>query len=152
MIKLSFQLSKAWNKIEQVDLRLADRVALRYDLFLGDIFFFIDNADFSMPVGWVPILDFAIGLLAISKQLQDGRTDVKFEFTESNAQILFCKCSGSDLVQLTANYTLSVADVALVDLVRIVTEFALEVRGYLLHQYPELDNNLVFLEMFHAFE
>ena len=65
---------------------------LRYECFLGDVTFKIDNVDFSTHWGWVPVLDFALGLSSALDGLESGKSGI-FEFTESEA---FIRCSRSD--------------------------------------------------------
>jgi len=45
---------------------------LRYECFLGDVTFKIDNVDFSTHWGWVPVLDFALGLSSALGGLESG--------------------------------------------------------------------------------
>jgi hypothetical protein len=65
-IIFDYKLSSEWNRRTQtVDLRGADEMTLRYDCFLGDVVFSVDEADFSARWDWVPVFDFALSLRAI---------------------------------------------------------------------------------------
>lgn len=57
---------------------------------LGDVIFIVYEVDLSARWGWVPVLDFALGLDAIVDALApEGAGDEVFEFTESDATIVF---------------------------------------------------------------
>jgi hypothetical protein len=102
MITLDYRLSPAWNKVTAgADLSSVDASDLHYRLFLGDVEFRIDAADFSAPWGWVPVLDFAAAIRSILRSLPDTERDT-FEFAESDATLRFVYRDGS--VSVTSNY------------------------------------------------
>jgi hypothetical protein len=76
-IVLAARLDPAWNRAE-VDLANATETDLRYRSLLGDVEFRIGDADFSAQRGWIPLLDFAIGLtglLALYGKIHRQRLD-----------------------------------------------------------------------------
>jgi hypothetical protein len=109
MITLDYELSEDWNRrAAEIDLRSADEVTLRYDYFLGDVVFVVDRADFSARWGWVPVLDFALGLRAIAGGLV-SEAEESFEFTESDAAIEFRR--EGETVKIEAGYASAAAEV-----------------------------------------
>jgi len=104
MLFLDYSLEPtASRKLVAVDLARASPEELRYELFLGNAYLrdSTEQIDFSAAWGWVPILDFALGLKAVSEAL-NAENNVKFEFTESDAVINFERLG--DDVEITASY------------------------------------------------
>jgi len=62
MITLDYRLSPLPGDRTDRELVSASESELRYSLFLGDVVFRVGDADFSANWGWVPVLDFALGL------------------------------------------------------------------------------------------
>ena len=82
---------------------------LHFDYFLGNVSFIVDGADFSADWGWVPVLDFAISLHRIIRDLHDDRPAV-FEFTESDATIKFILSGGRIIISSSYSNTLASVD------------------------------------------
>lgn len=122
------------------DLRSADEITLRYDCFLGDVVFRVGEADFSARWGWVPVLDFAMGLRAILSNLTEGHSQT-FEFTESDARIGFKRQGPS--VDIEADYAPERAQVSYSDLSKEADQFLLRVIRDLERSHPELAENAV---------
>lgn len=104
MLTLDYSLDPgASQKSGDVDLAKASAEELRYGLFLGDVYLRDPNAgvDLSGPWGWVPVLDFALGLRAIAETLGQEKS-ARFEFTESEATLDFQR-AGDD-VEIKASY------------------------------------------------
>lgn len=141
MVQLDYSLSPSWNaKSSATALPNADESVLRYDLFLGDIIFVIGEIDLSARWGWVPVLDFALGLSAVIDAV--GRhADHKhvFEFTESEATIGFRR--EGDAVEIRASYAFGAARVTYEDLHTSVRGFVARVLDDVVRQHPELRRN-----------
>lgn len=60
----------------------------------------MNAVDFSARWGWVPVLDFALGLRCAAIELVGG-SSVSFEFTESDATIDFAANQGDVIVSAT---------------------------------------------------
>ncbi len=136
MVTLDYQLSPAWRaQVPAVDLRAVSAEALHYDLFLGDVFFRSDRADFSAPWDWVPVLDFAMGLLRIVRALRSSASE-RFEFTESEATLGFER--RGDRVQISSSYSPASAIVLYEDLRTAVESFAQKVVKELAAEFPSL--------------
>jgi len=66
--------------------------SLRYSLFLGSAFFKDGTNEIIMDWDWIPPLDFAFSLQQINKRLaQTAEIRMEFEFTESDAKLIFKK-------------------------------------------------------------
>lgn len=141
MIKLDYALSPSWNeKTGSVALEMAEEWVLRYDCFLGDVTFLVYEVDLSARWGWVPILDFALGLDAVVGSI--GRQDAEagvFEFTESDATITFRRDGHS--VDIEASDVPGTARVAYGDLRAAVKRFLVRVLDDFARDHPELMRN-----------
>lgn len=140
MLRLDYALSPAWNATPDVDLAGAEEWMLRYDCFLGDVIFMVDEMDLSARWGWVPVLDFALALDAIVDALAVGdEAEELFEFTESDASIAFRRAG--DLVEIDASYVPDVATVGYADLRGETKRFVLRVLEGLIGEHRELATN-----------
>jgi hypothetical protein len=139
MITLDYELSPDWNRrTTKIDLRSADEMTLRYDCFLGDVVFVVDGADFSARWGWVPVLDFALGLRAIASGLVSKAQEL-FEFTESDAVIEFRR--QGDLLRIEAGYASAAAELRRVEFSLHVERFVARLVADLAGRYRELGSN-----------
>lgn len=135
-IVLDYCLSPGWrNQLSSVDLQRASVEDLRYRFFLGDVFFKIGSTDFSAPWGWVPVLDFAIGLLYTVRTLADS-AQVQFEFTESEATLAFERIG--EQIQIVASYSTDSVLILYEQLQQAVERFARKVLSDLESQDPTL--------------
>ena len=143
MVTLCYELSPEWNRDQPgLDLSLAGEVALRYDLFLGDVVFTIDGADLSARWGWVPVLDFALSLRFALRSLERDGT-ASLEFTESDERILIER--SGDALRLTATYApFAAATVARAELEEAADRFLERLVDDLCARHPELGVNPVF--------
>lgn len=115
MIDLSYSLSSSWNeRAADIDCGSADETAIRYRAFFGDQIFIVNGVDFSAKWGWVPLMDFAACLSTIIKGLEEGQSELVFEFTESDAQLQFNR--QHDRVLITSSYSNGKATVGLDEL------------------------------------
>lgn len=140
MLRLDYSLSPAWNGCAGVSVAEADESVLRYDCFLGDVIFMAFEVDLSAEWGWVPILDFALSLDWIVEALvEESGTEGTFEFTESDATIVFRRIG--DSVEIQASYVAGSAKVGYVDLRRSARRFLLKVLRDFVGLYPDLGTN-----------
>ena len=82
---LDYRLSENWDS-DPAFLLAADETEFRYYAFAGDIILRKAQTDLSTHWGWVPLVDFAMGLRDIASTIEAART---FEFTESDATLEF---------------------------------------------------------------
>lgn len=139
-IELDFSLSPSWNsRAREVDFSTADEGVLRYEAFLGDVGVRIDAVDFSTNWGWVPILDFAMGLETAIADLEGGEQRSVFEFTESDDAIRFVR--EGDLVCVSTTYRKGQPRLPFEELRAAVSAFATRVRDRVCGEWPELKRN-----------
>lgn len=140
MIYLDYTLSKDFDRGAQgVDLRTASDEQFLYMTFFGDVFFRIDDADFSAPWGWVPIITFALWLWRASvKASAHGMARVRF--TESDAEI-WLRSAEDDLLAVNASYVSERALVRGSELVDATSVFLRRVVTELSRLRPALDEN-----------
>jgi hypothetical protein len=140
VIELSYNLSSSWNaKAQDVDWAGADETTLRYRVFLGDQVFVVNGADFSAKWGWIPLLDFAAGLVAVTRGLAAGETELAFDFTESDAHLQFNRQGSNTLI--TSSYNNATATIPTNELERAATSFAERVLRDAMSRYPALKAN-----------
>ena len=143
MLKLTCRLSPAQQaKMPSIELSMIDEIALRYDLFLGDIVFKGDNYDFSTNWGWVPIVDFMACMnLIVIELLKDVGTS-HFEFTESDAKITFI--NDGSMIRIECTYADGSCQVSLEEFARNVVMETRRLRRELLGACPTLSGNPIF--------
>jgi hypothetical protein len=140
MIEIDYKLSLDWSiKSGEINLAEADEVTLRYGVFLGDLVFKVDDADFSTHWGWVPILDFAICLLGVLEDLSTGKEQSSIEFTESEAELVFKRVPG--LILITSNYTSHQASAGYKELEDASVAFSIMVFSDFQRSNPETSQN-----------
>lgn len=143
MIRIEFVIAKdsettdvAWESISDMNLH--------YDCFLGSVIFQLAGTDFSVRRGWVPVLDFGIGLLALVDALAPGEVRV-FEFTESERLIRVHRVD--DLVEVTTNYASGTAVVDFAELHAAVRESLRRLVARLTDEHAGLRRNTAFQRM-----
>lgn len=139
MITLDYKLSPLPGDGTNRALVSASESELRYSLFPGDVVFKVGDADFSANWGWVPVLDFALGLESGASELLQGKEEVEFEFTESDSAIRFQRDEGD--IFISASYAPHRAVVNLEDLVKAVRGFRKRLVNDLSLIHPELRMN-----------
>jgi hypothetical protein len=145
MMMLDYQLSPSWNrKAGEIDLRAADEMTLRYDCFLGDVLVVIGDVDLSARWGWVPVLDFGLGLRSIAGALAAEKVQT-FEFTESDAALVFRREESP--IEVSANYAEGTAKVAFVEFSLQVERFVARLVDEFGQAHPELAENVFFAEL-----
>jgi hypothetical protein len=139
MLALDYDLSPSWKRQwAERDLRHASESELRYECFLGDVTFVADGVDFSARWGWVPVLDFAVGLRSLASELVELR-EASFEFTESDAAV-HCERTDHD-VTIDANYAPGRAHLRFTELQVETRRFELRVIAELAADNPTLAQN-----------
>jgi len=104
MLELDYNVDLASiQKAREVDLAAATIYELRYSLFVGDVRITDSQAgvDLSALWGWVPVIDFALGLKYVADVLETEKVG-QFDFTESEAALNFCRVG--DSVEISATY------------------------------------------------
>jgi hypothetical protein len=83
-----YRLSEDWDE-NSVDLAAAEETDLRYYAATGDIILREDQTNLSARWGWIPLIDFALAMREIAEALAITEGSETFEFTESEATLLF---------------------------------------------------------------
>jgi|SRR6516162_76274 len=112
---------------------------LRYRIALGDIILKEGEVDLSAPWGWIPLIDFVVGVRDLVHSLKTDGNEAEFEFTESEALLRFRR-KGSKLA-ITASYANGEAVVPIPTLIEHLKRFEDDLRAELLTRYPELRRN-----------
>lgn len=120
-----------WHTVSELDLR--------YDCLLGDIHFRIDHAGFSTEWGWVPVLDFALGLSNLVDSVATTGEE-SLEFTESEAEIRVRR-RADDLLEVTSTYSAGVGAISHEDLYRSSRDFLRKLADRLVVEHPALAEN-----------
>lgn len=144
---LDYEILGEWDReSSQRDLRAADNMTLRYDLFLGDFVFKVGDADLSTHWGWVPVLDFAIALRLIARRLAAGSDAIEtFEFTESDAEIVFRRTG--QVVEIEADYAEAKGQTSVSELSKQAERFCSRVVRELTDRYPQLAENAIVADL-----
>ena len=150
MITIDYKLSKIWNQAaNRFDLASADESAFRYNLFLGDMIFRVNECDLSAEWGWVPVIDFAASLRYVSSELEQASdAESTLDFTESSSMVHFQR--HGDSVTISADYAACQADIPLSEFVTVVNEFSHRVLAALLQEHPALMQNSALRELLPA--
>ena len=111
---------------------------LRYDHFLGDIRFRVGEADFSTHWGWVPVLDFALGICHLLDAIGEHGASA-FEFTESESTLRLSR-DGNELT-VSADYAPGVGTTTILEARAAASRFARSLGARLTGMYPALRHN-----------
>jgi hypothetical protein len=143
MIELDYELSGEWGGDEsRRDLSTADETALRYNVLLGDIKLRIDGVELGTDFGWVPLVDFAVSLMQIAKELgSSSNKKATFDFTESDAAIRFDR--RGRIVEISPSYNPASGSVSFDDFVSVVDAFVARFQTDLIGRFPSLSGNPV---------
>lgn len=140
MISISYKVRRRYSTSESEQLALASETDLRYRLFLGDVAVRVGDVTFDASWGWVPVLDFALGLEHAVLELLRGERDSEFEFTESDSAIKFQRDDQD--VAISASYAPQRAVVKLNDLAVAIRSFKKKVVDEVFEMYPQLHESV----------
>jgi hypothetical protein len=138
-------LAPEWNRrLAEQDLGTLSEANLRYEVLLGDVVLLSSDVDLSARWGWIPLLDFVVGVIAALRRLPESRHEV-FDFTESGSELRFYHDDGA--VEIRANYAAGTISISYDDLLEEATRFAVRVIRELRETAPSLDRNPNFQRM-----
>jgi hypothetical protein len=135
---LDYRLSEDWDE-NSTDLMSADETGLRFYAATGDIVLRNDQADLSARWGWIPLIDFALALRKIGEALAASDGSETFEFTESEATLLFDR-RGAELT-IRGSYAVGEITLPFVVFSDRAADFARRLDTDLLARRPELGLN-----------
>lgn len=143
-MQLDFVFSEEWNgSVNPLELPSLSEIDLRYGVAMGSLIMIVDGVDLSANWGWIPMLDLALALDDIRKQLlANSSAEAVFEFTESDAAIMFQR-TGND-VRIATSYSRCSVAVPLSDFCYAVGVFSDKVFRESVKQFPTLEANAAF--------
>jgi hypothetical protein len=136
-----YRLSEDWDE-NSTDLTAAEETDLRYYVATGDIILRKDQTNLSGRWGWVPLIDFALAMREISEALAAGEGSRTFEFTESEAKLLFER-RGQEMT-ISGSYAPGEIIIPFTTFVEKARDFAIRLDAELLAKRPELGQNPVY--------
>jgi hypothetical protein len=103
MLTLEYRVDLSWNRpLKDFDWQRASVTDIRWKALQGDVMLHDESSNFDADWGWIPLVDFAVVLTEIVRNLKDTH-DEPFEFTESDEEIRFHLVG--DTVTITASYS-----------------------------------------------
>jgi len=136
-IEYNFSNNNSTNIVE------ADEMTLRYYLFLGSIILKKDRGSININWDWIPLLDFALCLLEICRNLSiQTNGQQEFEFTESDAKLIFDKRLNK--ISVTTSFSNETLEISLEELQTVAKEFYKDVINDILVKNENIKENIVF--------
>ena len=142
LIEIDFEIRQA-SISGSVDWTWANEMLLRYDCFLGNIRFVVDDVDLSMDWGWIPILDFALSLQHVVRRLMQIGFE-RMEFTDSDCTIEF-RVIADDVLQIQSSYLEGVSVTGAREFREKSRDFFSRVRRHIEEDIPEIRTNESYL-------
>ena len=141
-IQISAHTARGWNREpSQADLSTASEADPRYETMLGDVEIRTDKVDLSARWGWVPLIDFTVGLVSLLRQLPQTK-QATFDFTESGAELRFYLLDG--IVEMRTNYADGIIRIDYDRLLAAACSFAASTFDTLTTEAPSLRKNPTF--------
>jgi hypothetical protein len=138
MMQLGYKLSEA-SQDQPSRLAAATVVDLRYRVALGDVILKVGDVDLSAPWGWIPLIDFVVGVRDLVRSLKTDGSEADFEFTESEALLRFRR--KADKLVISSSYASGEAIVPIATVIEYLKKFEDDLRAELLNRYPEVRRN-----------
>ena len=140
-----FEIKYSYSGNNHPDVINADETALRYNHFLGNLTLKKGNDSIVLDWGWIPLVDFALCLQVISKTLlQKAIGEEEFEFTESDAKIIFKK--NGDVIRVSASSSNGVLEMGCEDFQNAANKFYKDIILNALNENQMLRSNKKFVE------
>jgi hypothetical protein len=141
MIEIDYELSPS-DSFDQmrVEPSTASDAHLRYDFFLGDLVLRVDGVDLSARWRWIPLLDVAACLYLILQELESGKQQAIFDFTESSETIQFERGPRGE-VCISSSYASGRGCVDIAAFKAAVLDFSRRVLLDAFNKYPSLRHN-----------
>jgi hypothetical protein len=122
-------------------LACADEMTLRYDCFLGDLWFEVGPNRIRADWGWVTLLDAGLGLQWVREALRTKDRSV-FDFTESDAIVAFER--RGETVTISADFSPAILTVTWDSFTRAVDDLTARLSAEMALRHPAIGANLVF--------
>jgi len=135
-ININYQLSLGFQP-ENLDFARMDESDLRYGFFTGSVRFCGRDVTLRFDWGWIPLIDFAICLSDIGRNLSQTETGIEeFTFTESDDTISFKRFN--DLLQIEASTSDQIVYTTSSEFQNAVVNFCNRVFLDAISRYPDL--------------
>jgi hypothetical protein len=139
-----FEINYNFSDDNSSDVTQADETVLRYSHFLGSVILKNGNNSVSINWDWIPLLDFALCLITIFNNLvQKIKGEEEFEFTESEAKIIFQK--DGDRIKIITSFSDEILEMRFEDFQKTIKKFYKDVIFDILGKNQGLRNNTTFL-------
>lgn len=148
-MQLGYKLSQP-SRDEPIRFATATIADLRYRVALGDVILKAGDVDLSAPWGWIPLIDFVVGVRDLVRSLKTDGSEADFEFTESDALLRFRR-KASKLV-ISSSYASGEAVVPISTVIERLKKFEADLRAELLTRYPDLQRNAHFRRLMQVIE
>lgn len=144
MLLLDFQFSDEWNaRATGIELNEMPEIDLRYSVALGNLILVVNGIDCSANWGWIPMIDFAVSVHDICRELADKAVASEvFEFTESDATITFER--NYEILRIITSYAICSEDVSFTEFCTAVSTFRTKVFQKAVNRFPLLEENAAF--------
>lgn len=140
MVKIDFEIEFE-TSLTNNDGKDFTETDIDFSIFLGNVIFVVDGCDFSARWHWVPVVGFLRCFADIIKRLEAEEGVQAFQFTESEAEILFERSNlKNNLIAISANYVECRATTTLIELKEAFRVFRDGVVRDLFPRYPWLAN------------
>lgn len=137
-MQLGYKLSEAsWDEPDR--FATATVTDLRYRIALGDVILKAGGVDLSAHWGWIPLIDFVVGVRDLVRSLKTDGSEEEFEFTESDAVLRFRRKASK--LAISASYANGEAVVPIPTVIEHLKKFEDDLRVELVTRYPELRRN-----------
>ena len=127
------------------DVTKADETDLRYNLFLGSLILKTQKKSIIIDWDWIPLIDFAICLLAICNNLLTKiKGEEEFEFTESDAKVFFQR--NGDRIKIVTSFSDQVLEMSFEEFQKGVKMFYKNLLFEIVGKVQEIKYNSSFIE------
>ncbi len=148
---IKYFISKKFNCSYKGKVVDADEMDLRYNMFFGSISLVRGISTIQLNWDWIPILDFALGVLSIYTKLSmNERGEVEFDFTESDERLIFERLS--ETIKITTTFSNEALEMTFEEFEQGCIKFYKDALFNLINNNPELRYNKVFIEFLHKAE
>ncbi|MES2619693.1 MAG: hypothetical protein V4615_02495 [Bacteroidota bacterium] len=140
-----FEVKYSFSDNVSSDIIKADETDLRYNLFLGSLILKTQKKSIIIDWDWIPLIDFAICLLAICNNLLTKmKGEEEFEFTESDSKVFFQK--NGDRIKIITSFSDEVLEMSFEEFQSAVKMFYKSLLFEIVGKVQEIKNNSSFIE------
>jgi hypothetical protein len=146
-----FEIVFSFNEKKWKDPLLASENDLRYNHLLGNLVFQTPEHKLVMNWGWIPLLDFAICVNAISKNLcQSTKSREIFDFTEADKKLDFER--SHDRVYIRGSFSDTELDLDFSVFQKGVDQFYASLLNEIISKRKGMTKNYFFSQLLHQIQ